>query len=58
MSISAAVSMSENGAGVQGAVQTSLLRKAQDIQAEGMKAMMESIKSVSPGKGGSIDTFA
>ena len=58
MSISAAVSMSENGSGVQGAVQTSLLRKAQDIQAQSVQTMMDSIKSVSSDKGRNYDAIA
>lgn len=57
MNMSAAVSMPESPNGVQGAVSMSLLKKTQDMQAQTMQTMMESIKSVSPGKGGKIDVM-
>lgn len=60
MNISDAVSMSANGKGVQGAVQMNLLQKAQDIQADSISTLLNSIApasspSVNPGLGKNID---
>lgn len=58
MNISDAVSMSANGKGIQGEVQTKLLRQAQDIQANSIATLLESIKPISEGKGGVVDLIA
>ena len=58
MSISGSVSMSENGNGLQGAVQVKMLKEAQNLQAQTVQAAMESIQSVSPGKGQCFDATA
>ncbi len=58
MSISGSVSMSENGKGTQGAVQIKMLKEAQNLEAQTVKAAMESIKSVSDDKGKNFDVTA
>ena len=47
------------GEGLQGAVQVSLLKKSQDMEAQQMQQMLQSIKSSSPGHlGANVDVMA
>lgn len=43
-----AISGSAKGEGIQGAVQISVLKKAQDMQVQQMQTMMQSIDAASP----------
>jgi hypothetical protein len=56
MSVDSASSSPE---GLQGAIQVSLMKKAQDMATQQMQTLMQSIKAVSPTHlGGKIDLMA
>ncbi len=53
-----AITGSANGDTLQAAVQMSLLKKTQDMQAQEVSTLLQSATSVSPNKGRNFDAMA